>query len=237
MPITKASSNAVAPAAKGDLVVGNATNDSGVLAVGSTDQVLTVDSTAATGLKWATVSAFQPILTPEIATEFIKTFASQGASSNSLLGTTNTTYYIPIFLPTFSADRISFRTSGGTTTGNYRMGLYNASSTTGLPTTVAFDAGTVSVNAQNTDFSITISQSITAGYYYLAINRQSGGYEFITSGSSAIQTPQFAATGATLNGSPTRMFTQASVTGAFATATSLTANSSDAVILIGLRIA
>jgi hypothetical protein len=53
MPITKASSNAVAAAAKGDLVVGNATNDSGVLAVGSTDQVLTVDSTTATGLKWA----------------------------------------------------------------------------------------------------------------------------------------------------------------------------------------
>jgi hypothetical protein len=57
MPITKATSNAVAPAAKGDLVVGNATNDSSVLAVGSTDQVLTVDSSTATGLKWATASA------------------------------------------------------------------------------------------------------------------------------------------------------------------------------------
>ena len=54
MPITKASSSAVAPGAKGDLVVGNATNDSGILAVGSTDQVLTVDSSTATGLKWAT---------------------------------------------------------------------------------------------------------------------------------------------------------------------------------------
>jgi hypothetical protein len=57
MAITKASSNAVAPAAKGDLVVGNATNDSGVLAVGTTDQVLTVDSTTATGLKWAAPAA------------------------------------------------------------------------------------------------------------------------------------------------------------------------------------
>ena len=53
MPISKASSSAVAPGAKGDLVVGNATNDSGVLAVGTTDQVLTVDSSTATGLKWA----------------------------------------------------------------------------------------------------------------------------------------------------------------------------------------
>jgi hypothetical protein len=57
MPISKASSNAVAAAAKGDLVVGNATNDSGVLAVGTADQVLTVDSSTATGLKWATASA------------------------------------------------------------------------------------------------------------------------------------------------------------------------------------
>jgi len=57
MPISKASSNAVAAAAKGDLVVGSATNDSGVLAVGSANQVLTVDSSTATGLKWAAATA------------------------------------------------------------------------------------------------------------------------------------------------------------------------------------
>ena len=54
MAITKASSSAVAPGAKGQLVVGSATNDSGILAVGSASQVLTVDSSTATGLKWAT---------------------------------------------------------------------------------------------------------------------------------------------------------------------------------------
>ena len=52
MPITKASSSAVAPAAKGDLVVGNATNDSGVLAVGANGTTLVADSTEATGLKY-----------------------------------------------------------------------------------------------------------------------------------------------------------------------------------------
>lgn len=53
MAITKATASAVAPAAKGDLVVGSATNDAAVLSVGSANQVLTVDSSTTTGLKWA----------------------------------------------------------------------------------------------------------------------------------------------------------------------------------------
>jgi hypothetical protein len=57
MPITKASGNSVTAAAKGDLVVGNATNDSGVLSVGANDTVLTADSSTATGLKWAAPAA------------------------------------------------------------------------------------------------------------------------------------------------------------------------------------
>jgi hypothetical protein len=56
MPITKATASSIAPAAKGDLVVGSATNDASVLAVGSANQVLTVDSSTATGLKWAAPS-------------------------------------------------------------------------------------------------------------------------------------------------------------------------------------
>lgn len=57
MAITKATASSVAPAAKGDLVVGSATNDAAVLAVGTNDYVLTADSSTATGLKWAAVSA------------------------------------------------------------------------------------------------------------------------------------------------------------------------------------
>jgi hypothetical protein len=54
MAITKATASSIAPAAKGDLVVGTATNDADILAVGTTSQVLTVDSSTSTGLKWAT---------------------------------------------------------------------------------------------------------------------------------------------------------------------------------------
>jgi hypothetical protein len=53
MAITKATASSIAPAAKGDLVAGSATNDAAVLTVGANDTVLTADSSTATGLKWA----------------------------------------------------------------------------------------------------------------------------------------------------------------------------------------
>ena len=57
MAITKATASSIAPAAKGDLVVGTATNDSGVLAVGANGTVLTAASGETTGLQWATPSS------------------------------------------------------------------------------------------------------------------------------------------------------------------------------------
>ena len=54
MAITKATARSIAPAAKGDLVAGSATNDAAVLGVGANNTVLTADSAEATGLKWAT---------------------------------------------------------------------------------------------------------------------------------------------------------------------------------------
>jgi hypothetical protein len=56
MAISKATASSIAPAAKGDLVAGTATNDADVLAVGANDTVLTADSAEATGLKWAAIA-------------------------------------------------------------------------------------------------------------------------------------------------------------------------------------
>jgi hypothetical protein len=53
MAITKATASSIAPAAKGNLVVGSATNDAAVLGVGANGTVLTADSAEATGVKWA----------------------------------------------------------------------------------------------------------------------------------------------------------------------------------------
>ena len=51
--MTKSRSNATAPAAKGELVIGTGTDASGILSVGANNTVLTADSSTSTGLKWA----------------------------------------------------------------------------------------------------------------------------------------------------------------------------------------
>ena len=53
MAITKATASSIAPAAKGSIVVGSATNDAGVLAVGTNTHILVADSTETLGMKWA----------------------------------------------------------------------------------------------------------------------------------------------------------------------------------------
>jgi hypothetical protein len=77
MPITKASGNSVTAAAKGDLVVGNATNDSGILSVGANGTTLVADSAEATGLKWQAASS---------------TFVGAGVYSTSATSLSNGTY-------------------------------------------------------------------------------------------------------------------------------------------------
>jgi hypothetical protein len=62
MPISKASGQAVAPAAKGDLVVGSATNDAAVLGVGANGETLVADSSTSTGLRWQEPKAGNPIV-------------------------------------------------------------------------------------------------------------------------------------------------------------------------------
>ena len=86
MPISKASSSAVAPAAKGDLVAGSATNDASVLAVGANDTVLTADSAQATGLKWATpASGGMTLLSTTTLSGASTTISSISQSYNYLL--------------------------------------------------------------------------------------------------------------------------------------------------------
>jgi len=89
MAITKASGNSVTAAAKGDLVVGSATNDSSILAVGTNDYVLTAASGEATGLKWAAPAGGGKVL--QVVQQF---YSTQTDSSSSTFADTGITLNI-----------------------------------------------------------------------------------------------------------------------------------------------
>lgn len=222
--------------AKGDLIVGTADNTPARLAVGSNNQVLTADSTTASGVKWATVQSFDPTLAPVVSNGYVGTKTTGALADSTLIE--DTTYYIPVFLKNLTYNQIICRGPQAAVTGTLtvRLGIYNADSTTLLPSTVLLDAGTVSITASGTDYAITISQTPSAGYYYLALNMQA------TTGTSAVRGWSTSSTGSaissywgtTLNSYVTG-FSQTGVTGAFATAGTLTNN--NVTPLIGLRMA
>lgn len=150
-----------------------------------------------------------------------------GIGANRSL-TKDLTYYVPVYLPTGTVDRIAIITSNTPTptTGNTtRLGIY--ANTNGKPSTLILDAGTINPAAANTAYEITISQAVTAGIYWLAVNRQvtagtAPDYEgFDTSDTSSISFW----TSSLNTGTPVKGYTQSGVTGAFANATSLSATS------------
>lgn len=57
MAVSKASANAITPAAKGAIAIGSGTNAAGVLAAGTNNYVLTADSAETLGVKWAAAAA------------------------------------------------------------------------------------------------------------------------------------------------------------------------------------
>jgi hypothetical protein len=144
----------------------------------------------------------------------------------------NQTAYTAFYVPqTATYDRIAIRT-GGTFSGTAvaRIGIYNDSD--GLPTTVVLDAGTVSCTAANINYSVTISQSLNQGWYWIAVNTQTAATtnQFLWSSRTNAN--------AVLYGNPTAFgsnfdpgFTESGVTGAFTTAGTLTPQAGFAVML------
>lgn len=226
--------------AKGDLIAATAASTPARLAVGSNDQVLTADSSTATGLKWAAAASNPPILTPQNSTKWLNLLSwSTGTDEANM--TLNQTGYAPIFLSGIAFDRIGVRTGASHTgTSTIRLGLYAASSTTGKPTTVYFDAGTVSCTVADTEYTITINQTPPAGYYFLAANVQTktGNPFFYVASGTLAGNAMFNPTATAIASVGTeRRFTESGITGAFATAVTLTPNTMATTPIIGLRIA
>ena len=92
--------------AKGDLVAATAADAVARLAVGSNDQVLTADSSEATGLKWASAAADATKM-PLAGGTFTGAVTYQGASPILLTGaTTGNGYEITLAITDPTADRI-----------------------------------------------------------------------------------------------------------------------------------
>jgi hypothetical protein len=173
MAITKATSNAVAAAAKGDLVVGTATNDSDVLAVGSTDQVLTVDSSTATGLKWATpASAIPANSAATVATQQSTTSTSYTdlATSGPAVTVTTGTKALVIITSQVQNDAgnaqafMSFAVSGATTTAASDTKRLSIETASAIMTASA--AYVVTLTAGSNTFTSKYRVGNTAGTVY-----------------------------------------------------------------------
>jgi len=99
-------------------------------------------------------------------------YATSSISTNTQTMPVNTTRYTPIYISeTATFDRIAIAT-GSTFSGTaaVRLAIYNNSGA--APSTVLLDAGSVSPapTAANTTYQITINQSLSKGWYWLAAN-------------------------------------------------------------------
>lgn len=131
-----------------------------------------------------------------------------------------TVYNLMFVQESITVDRICIRTAGTFSgTAVVRLGVYNNSN--GLPTTVLFDAGTVSCTASNTPYEITINETIPAGWYWLATNSQTAAATnaFVGTAASYREGLTLVGTNIDVNNRDGRF--EDGVTGAFATAGTL----------------
>jgi hypothetical protein len=201
------------------------------LGIGSTGQVLTVASGVPS---WATSSATPPLLGQRKVGSYNRP-NTVGDVADSVAIPAGYTFYLPVYLSAGNYDRIAIKTaSTHTSTSVMRLGMYNVNAS-GEPSTVLFDAGTVSCTAANTVYTITISQTLTAGFYYMAFNCQSatGNRQFwaISPQYAQFATP-FINTDLVSQTSNSDYY-QTGVTGAFATASPT--GTTGGMYIIGMR--
>lgn len=94
------------------------------------------------------------------------------AGTNITMSTANRCFYIPILIGVQTTfDRIAARTASTFSgSGVWRLGIYNNAN--GAPSSLVLDAGTVSPTAASTVYPITINQTLSIGWYWLAVCAQ-----------------------------------------------------------------
>lgn len=136
-------------------------------AAGTSGQFL---SSTGTGVQWAAAGL---VLNPMAS----GVYCGSNNFTGGILGTTfsaNTSSFIPFLVSEDTTfDRIAIATiSNFSGTGTVRLAIYN-NGTNMLPNSLVLDAGTVTCTAGGTIYSITINQTLTRGWYWLAANTTS----------------------------------------------------------------
>lgn len=140
-------------------------------------------------------------------------------------------HFAPFYLPeTTTFDRIAVRTIGAFSgTAVARLGVYNNSNY--KPSTVVFDAGTVSCTATLTTYAITIDETLSPGWYFTAFVLQTAATNN-SFANQAIRESVFIWHKESDLASKI-CWRQSGVSGAFATASGVTG--ADAATSVGLR--
>jgi hypothetical protein len=209
MPITKATASSIAPAAKGDLVAGSATNDAAVLTVGANDTVLTADSTQATGLKWATAASGGGMT-------LIETLALSGSSvtSSTIAGTYTNLYVVMKNWYSNNGSAASMRINGDTGSNYFHYYIRNdngtvsgAAPTTGADIALSGASGTATTYKELSYAEFTIPRYSDTNYKAIFINSYFGGtYKYFAvryalwDSTSAITSLTFKCDGGTFSG-------------------------------------
>lgn len=111
--------------AKGDLLVASSSSVLAKLAIGSVTQVLTVDSTQSTGLKWADPSLnVSMIPKPEITTFDVASSLMSGATTGFV-----SKFTIPSRIV---VNKVSWNISGVATSGQFKFGMFSEDGQTQL---------------------------------------------------------------------------------------------------------
>lgn len=120
-------------------------------------------------IKSTTETVMPPFWMPMSTGRLYDTSISMGATTTVAM-VAHTLYASPVYVPnTVTASGIGVEVTSGSAGTNARLGIYrDSTSTPGTPGALLLDAGTIS-GTSATYASIVISQSLTPGWYWLAI--------------------------------------------------------------------
>jgi hypothetical protein len=148
--------------AKGDLIAATADNTPARLAVGSNGQVLTVDSTTATGLKWETSTASKVIAVSNSQTGTVATGTTTIPQDNTIPQNTEGDQYMTLsYTPTSASSKLQIDVVAfGSSSANCSMvmALFQDSVANALAATTQYNVG-----GPTNNYAQTLKHTMTAG--------------------------------------------------------------------------